>query len=355
MEICTFRSPHWRLLVPEDRGVMENRVFRYPLFLPAQESPPYGEAVVVLNGLNESDYRKFFPWAATLAASGHPVLVFPIAFLMNRRPRGWFAPSALEEVVRARRAVADNDVTTPYNAVLSRRLHAHPERLFLAGLETYRDLLDLVRSIRRGAYRLPSLGGDGRVFDEEAHIHFLGYSLGGYLSLILLLLTRDTEEFSAMTATMFCSGSPMVPADGAVAHATNPVSPLILDRASAARLREFYAGGEPYPLKGTREARVFERVFVGADGTLGAEVKGLGRRVRVVAVADDRVIPCAGVEYHLGVVHRVIEAGAHEYPFTLSSVDEPSMERTIVRSYNVAPAYREPFKAFIEEVLEQLG
>ena len=193
-----FRSKGYDCLVPEDRGVMENRRFAYPVFLPSlpRAGREFRDVVIILNGLNESEYRKFFPWAATLAANGIPALVFPIAFLINRRPRSWFSPSVVKSTLESRVKIEGNRTATLYNAVLSERLYRHPERFFLAGLETYQDLLELARDIHCGTFALHGGGGEVLMpFGEGARVHFLGYSLGGYLSLTLLLSQGDNEVF----------------------------------------------------------------------------------------------------------------------------------------------------------------
>ncbi|HXP52039.1 MAG TPA: DUF6051 family protein, partial [Bacteroidia bacterium] len=84
-----FISNNFGCLLPEDQKEIENVQFPYILFLP-EGKKQFGEILIILNGLNESEYRKFFPWAASFAMSGIPTLIFPIAFLINRRPKRWF-------------------------------------------------------------------------------------------------------------------------------------------------------------------------------------------------------------------------------------------------------------------------
>src|SRR5713101_4734764 len=95
-----FISGNSGCLLLEDQKEAENIQFPYILFLP-DVAKQFNEVLIILNGLNESEYRKFFPWAASFAKSGIPTIIFPIAFLINRRPRGWFIPRDLERKLEA--------------------------------------------------------------------------------------------------------------------------------------------------------------------------------------------------------------------------------------------------------------
>ena len=99
-----FVSSNSGCLLPEDQKEIENIQFPYILFLPDGKRR-FDEVLIILNGLNESEYRKFFPWAATFAMSGIPTIIFPISFLINRRPRRWFIPRDLERKVGSRKGL----------------------------------------------------------------------------------------------------------------------------------------------------------------------------------------------------------------------------------------------------------
>ncbi len=99
-----FVSNNSGCLLPEDQNEIENTQFPYILFL-HEGTSQFDEVLIILNGLNESEYRKFFPWAASFARSGIPTIVFPIAFLINRRPRRWFIPKDLEKMLEVRRSI----------------------------------------------------------------------------------------------------------------------------------------------------------------------------------------------------------------------------------------------------------
>src|ERR671922_2140220 len=94
------RSRHAHVLLEEDQREAENVAFALPLVLPRQ-GRPLRRVGVILHGLNESEYRKYFPWACTLASAGLPVVLFPIAFLVNRRPRRWMSNAETQRCLRA--------------------------------------------------------------------------------------------------------------------------------------------------------------------------------------------------------------------------------------------------------------
>src|SRR4030095_5215717 len=70
-----FRSQHAQHLRPDDQDEAENVAFALPLVLPRRPGP-FERVIIILHGLNESEYRKFFPWACTLASAGFTVGMF---------------------------------------------------------------------------------------------------------------------------------------------------------------------------------------------------------------------------------------------------------------------------------------
>lgn len=346
-----FISGNSGCLLPEDQKEVDNIQFPYILFLP-DETKQFNEVLIILNGLNESEYRKFFPWAASFAKSGVPSIVFPIAFLINRRPRRWFIPRELEKRLDARRSLDGNDKCTLYNAVLSERLEKKPERFFLSGLETYRDLFDLGSSINSGRYFVMQRGKTFHPFAKGTRVHFLGYSLGGYLSLILLMGKKNEPAFSQSKLVIFCSGAALNNEKPELN--ANPISPLILDTSASRRLVSFYKHGEEFPYMDTEEAVFFKAVFLGYRETLNAELRGLKSRIKIIGGENDRVIPIRGMENNFGWIDEGLKLGIHEYPFSVESLDVPNLERKMSRSYNVAEGFQAVFKRFVDCVIGEL-
>ena len=104
-----YQSRHAHVLLSDDRDAAENLAFALPLVLPRRPGP-FDRVVIILHGLNESEYRKFFPWACTLASFGWPVILFPIAFLVNRRPHRWMANAETQRCLQERQALSGNAV-----------------------------------------------------------------------------------------------------------------------------------------------------------------------------------------------------------------------------------------------------
>lgn len=349
------RSRHAHLLLAEDQREVDNVAFALPVVLPRQPGP-FRRVVVVLHGLNESEYRKYFPWACTLARAGIPVVLFPLAFLVNRRPRRWHGEVETRRRLQARQAQPDNDAATRYNVILSERLEARPERLFVGGRQSYFDLLDLTASLHGGTFALAhggaATGIPSRPFAEGTRVDFLGFSIGGYVTLGLLLGASENAPLADSRAVIFAAAAPFVHPDrSAVA---NPLSPFILDARATERLRAFYRSPEADALWNNPEGRWCRAIFRAERPALDAALPRIRRRLLAIGNARDAVIPAAGMEVTLGRLDCLLELGAHEYPFSLADVKQAGVTRSVAKSYNVHPAYETGFHRFMHAVVEFL-
>ncbi|HEX2279996.1 MAG TPA: DUF6051 family protein [Candidatus Tectomicrobia bacterium] len=348
------RHAHW--LRADDRHEAENLAFALPLVLPRRQGP-FDRVIIVLHGLNESEYRKFFPWACTLASFGWPVILFPIAFLVNRRPHRWMVNAETQRCLLERQALPGNAVATRYNTILSRRLDRHPERLFLAGRQSYGDLLDLVTSLRHGGINVAD-GGDGTAvprcpFADGARVDFLAYSIGGYLTLGLLLGEGDTSELTASRAVIFAAAAPFAHPDAALN--ANPLSPFILDGKATDRVRQFYASTAAQPLLDNPQGRWWRALFRAEHEVLDPPLRRLRHRLFAIGNTADTVIPPDGMAETLGALDCVLPMGAHEYPFSVTDVWQAGVMRSVVRSYNVHPSYQGGFERFMRAVIDFLA
>ena len=141
---------------PRDGDIEENRNFPYYSFRPATVARP-GGTIILLHGLNEKSWGKYLPWgSAAVPEHRKTVILFPLAFHMDRAPSDWSSPRKMQALASCRQARFKADAASFVNAALSARLHAAPQRFFLSGLEAYSDVLSLVRLIRRGG--LPGPG-----------------------------------------------------------------------------------------------------------------------------------------------------------------------------------------------------
>lgn len=174
----------------------ENAEFLYPVVLPNGKQK-YQSAILMLHGLNERSWKKYLPWAEYLAReTQRPVILFPIAYHMNRSPKEWSDPRQMSEVAASRRNNPQLKNSTFVNAALSTRLQYHPEQFIYSGLQSFFDLTKLVRIIKSGQHEL---------FSEGTLPDLFAYSIGAFLSEILFLNNPD-HLFDRSKLFLFCGG-----------------------------------------------------------------------------------------------------------------------------------------------------
>ena len=117
-----------------DDRIQENKSFSYAIFTPSGRKKN-NEAIILLHGLNERTWEKYLTWAEYLThTTGKPVILFPIAFHMNRTPGLWANPRAiLPWVSKRKEEVANVTNSTFANVALSSRLSQNPLRFSPSG------------------------------------------------------------------------------------------------------------------------------------------------------------------------------------------------------------------------------
>jgi hypothetical protein len=200
------------LLGIHDADVQENLSFRYHVFAPAG-TEKVREIVLMLHGFNEKYWYKYFPWAKHIAdTTGKAVVLFPIAFHMNRAPQEWSNTRLMHRVSNRRKEQFPDIIhSTLSNAAISTRLHARPLRFLWSGLQTYYDIIQFIDEYKSGKH--PFIAPDAR-------IDLFAYSIGAFLSEILLI-TNHNNYFDRSKLAMFCGGP--------VFNRLSPVSKFILD------------------------------------------------------------------------------------------------------------------------------
>lgn len=181
-----------------DNHIQENKTFNYTIFAPSGKVRR-DKAIILLHGLNERTWEKYLTWAEYLSnATGKPVILFPIAFHMNRTPGSWCNPrTVLPWVGRRKEAINDLENSTFANITLSSRLSRNPLRFYASGRESVYNLWQLVHEIKEGKHPL---------FKEDTSINLFAYSIGALLSQVLLL-SNPEKMFNDTRLFMFCGGS----------------------------------------------------------------------------------------------------------------------------------------------------
>lgn len=330
-----------------DCDVKENLEFRYPLLrghTEAGSTKREKHLIVLLHGLNERSYSKYVPWAYQLwRSTGAAVALLPLCFHVNRVHPNW--AREINHAQARRDEVPRNENVHAFNCVLSERLDARPERFFWGGLQSYFDVIDLVRQIRANEH--PHVAPD-------AKIDLLGYSAGGYLSLGLLLVDED-GLFSDSRCVVFESG--------AVLKSTHLSSRLIMDLACEISLMKLYirfTGRMASPrlqhwLTHHPEGRWFRALF-GEESereALEARLRELAPRLLAICNSNDDVIPASAVLNTMQGLHRdtgvrveTLSLGVHEHPFVCPDYNQ--RDRRFITEYLDVATLGRGFEQFIE-------
>lgn len=210
-------------LYQRDCEFESNRRFRITIFQPADISQA-DRVILLTHGLNERYWGKYLPWALKLARQHRcAVILFPIAFHMNRAPAEWSNPRQMKKDAKLRKQHFNTINASSFaNTPISVRLQMYPQRFFWSGLQTYNDVRDLLQMINNGEIS---------TIQKGAHIDLFAYSIGAFLSQILLL-TNPNGHLTDSRLFIFCGGPTL--------DRLNPVSKYILDSQAMLDLYDFY-------------------------------------------------------------------------------------------------------------------
>lgn len=325
-----------------DSRIDENLNFRYHVFAPSNQNA-VREVIIYLNGFNEKYWTKHFNWARKIADdTGKTVVLFPVAFHMNRAPLQWSDPHSMYKVSEERKVKFPDIISsTLSNAAISTRLNAKPQRYFWSGLQAYYDVIQLVDQIKAGLHPL---------IPKDVSFDFFAYSIGNLLAQVLLM-TNHNGYFDHSRLALFCGGS--------VFNRMSPVSKFILDSEANVTLYSYVVEHIESHLK--KDARL--RHYLGEDHPEGLNLlsminykqmlghrerlfRKLSNRILAVTLVQDTVIPPYEVMNTLQGINRdiPIPVRVFDYPYPYSH-EEPFPANTKIRE-TVDQMFRETFDCF---------
>lgn len=298
-----------------DNRIPENKHFNYYVLSPKGRVKS-DKAILLLHGLNERSWKKYLAWAEELCnKTGKPIILFPIAFHMNRTPQSWVNPRTTFPLVSKRKEDVINVENTSFvNIALSSRLSKEPRRLYFSGRETVFNIWQLTKEIKKGKHPL---------FKENTSLDLFGYSIGGLISQVLLLSNPD-KLFSDSRLFLFCGGSIFCDINGNARD--------IMDSDANSKLQQFYRydfirndNDTNTPVDAIRKAfKAMIRPDV-LQAYREAFFQKASERIRAISLKQDTVIPTSGLWSAFGrSASRIVEEldfcypYSHQWPFPLN-------------------------------------
>lgn len=325
-----------KLLQFSDTNITENYLFQYPVFAPKGKNK-FDKAILLLHGLNERSWNKYLTWAEYICEqTGMPVILFPIAYHMNRGETDWTNPRKMIATLNSRKEIYSHDRSISYaNIALSDRLSEHPSRFYLSGRQTLFDVTQLFEEIKSGKHPM---------FKEGTEINIFAYSIGAFLSQVALL-SNYKSLFSSSRLFMFCGGS--------IFSSMFGVSRSILDTASFKKLRQYYIyifGNEENSLwKRDNIFTAFRRMISPDKFKEEREIdfKNIAHRISGIALTKDIVIPYHGVKEAMGVESAQASIDlkdfsfnyTHENPFPHTEKDTAALNNAFKEVFSAASAF----------------
>ena len=276
----------YEMLGIHDSDVKDNISFRYHVFSPVGAEKARN-IVLMFHGFNEKHWYKYLPWAKHIVdTTGKTVVLFPIAFHMNRAPQEWSDARLMYEVSNRRREMFPDIIhSTLSNAAISTRLHAKPQRFVWSGMQTYFDVIQFMNEYKSGQH--PFIAPDSEV-------DVFAYSIGAFLAEILVM-TNHKNYFDHSKLALFCGGP--------VFNRLSPVSKFILDSQANVALYSYMVEHLDSHLRKNEKLKYYlcERseglyfrsmLNYGVMSDLREEkLRDIGHRMLAVALKQDTVVP----------------------------------------------------------------
>lgn len=313
------------LLNISDSEIVENKRFKYHVFHQPNDGKAK-EVILLLHGFNEKSWDKYLPWAKRLnELTNKTIVLFPIAFHMNRAPSQWVDRHVMYDVANQR----NNDFphiqcSTLFNVAISLRLHLRPQRFIYSGLQTFYDVVKFIDEIRAGKHP---------IILPDANFNIFAYSIGCLLAEILVM-SNPKNYFDNSKIFMFCGGP--------VFNRLSPVSKSILDSEANVALYSFIVEhlenhlktdpvlshflGEQHPegifLRSMLNYTYYRKFREDALAKIGKRIMAVGLEQDIVIPSYEIVNTLKGAKHDLPAIVEVLDFPypyKHEDPFPVQS------------------------------------
>lgn len=275
-----------KMLNIHDTDVKDNISFIYHVLSPPGTTQTQN-IVLMFHGFNEKYWHKYLPWAKYIVdTTGKSVVLFPIAFHMNRAPQEWSDTKLMYEAsCRRKELFPDIIASSLTNVSISTRLHAKPQRFIWSGLQTYHDVIQFMEEYKSGLHPfiLP-----------DAKVDLFAYSIGAFLA-ETLMMTNHKNYFDQSKLVMFCGGPTF--------NRLSPVSRFILDSQANVALYSYIIEHLDSHLKNDEKLRHYlcerpEGISFRAMLNYGLmndlredRLRDIGHRLLAVTLKQDLVVP----------------------------------------------------------------
>ena len=303
--------------ISNDKTIVENLSFVYPVFMP-RGLHQADNAILLLHGLNERNWNKYLTWAEYLCSkTGKPIILFPIAFHMNRSPESWSNPRALQSIMDMRRQTNGPDRSLSFaNVALSERISENPYRFYSSGRQSICDLSTLFTQIK---------GGKHVLFKENTQIDIFAYSIGAFLAEITML-ANPLGLFSRSKLFLFCGGG--------IFSSMVGQSRSIMDKKAFHILYDYYLNR--FNNSVTKKIPT-DKMFESFNTMISTERNKLdrehffsqfGNNLKGISLKNDKVMTFQGIPQALGencAIHHITQLDfsfpyTHENPFPVSGL-----------------------------------
>ena len=326
----------------QDADISENNCFSYQVFTPLGSAK--SEAfILLLHGLNERNWDKYLTWAEYLAMqTGKPVILFPIAFHINRAPSSWGNPRSMRGVIDKRLTeTGDHRSLSFANAALSERLSEKPYRFYSSGRQTIQDITNLTSQIKMGGHQL---------FTEGASVDIFAYSIGSFLSEILLM-ANPQSLFTNSRLFVFCGGS--------IFSHMHGESRRIMDKTAYEKILHYYSREWSDIVKRASASgkMLYDDLVVAFTAMINPDTfkneretffNSIHHRIAGISLRKDTVMPWSGVTACMGtqMAERCFDLMdfpydyTHEFPFPADDrIDEASLNNSFLSVFQKATAF----------------